>query len=224
MGRQETRSKDPITLFYAFTLIIKVIHVICIMMEFRYRTTGASLLLTDLSFTGNPLLPCIFSTAHTALRWTAGHLDFSGLPVDFRIMFTKPRVSENELLFSKVRDCKKSPFGMGFVLEYEIHNFYYSSIFIRSTINIEDRDRFGEFKEMESGTFGIVSVNELASCTTVYQGINRLNFSSIHSFKFHSQLKRIGLSLHSCNDKLGWKSSLPFWAGFRMEWTSRSRR
>jgi hypothetical protein len=99
----------------------------------------------DLSFTGNPLSPCIFLTASTALRWTMGHLDFSGLPVDFWIMFTKPRVSENELLFSEVGDCKKCPFRMGFVPEYEINNFHYSSIFIRDTIDIEDRDRFGEF-------------------------------------------------------------------------------
>jgi hypothetical protein len=155
------------------------------MMEFRYKTTGASLLLTDLSFTGNPLLLCIFLTASTASRWTAGHLNFSSLSVDFQIMFVKPRVSENELLFSKVKDCEKSLFRIGFVLEYEINNFCYSSIFIRGTINIEDRNRFGEFKEMESGTFGIVSVNELSSCITVYQGISRLDFSSIHSFKFH---------------------------------------
>jgi hypothetical protein len=35
------------------------------------------------------------------------------------------------------------------------------------------------FKEMESETFGIVSFNELCGCTTVYQGISRLDFSSI---------------------------------------------
>jgi hypothetical protein len=110
---------------------------------------------------------------------------------------------------------------MGFVLEYEIDNFYYSSIFIRGTINIEDRDRFGEFKETELGTFGIVSVNELSGCTTVYQGISRFDFSSIHSFKFYFQLKIIGLSLHSCNDELGWKL---FQARFRMEQRSQSRR
>jgi hypothetical protein len=94
---------------------------------------------------GNLLLLCIFSTASRASRWTAGHLDFSSLPVDFWIMFTKPRVSENELLFSEVGDCKKCLFGMGFVLEYEINNFHYSSVFIRDTIDIEDRDRFGKF-------------------------------------------------------------------------------
>jgi hypothetical protein len=168
MGRQETRSKGLIALIYAFTFVIKVIYVIHIMIEFRHKTTGASLLLIDLSFMGNPLLLCIFSTASTALRWTAGHLDFFGLPVDFQIMFTKPRVSENELLFSEVGDCKKCLFRMGFVPEYEINNLHYSSIFIRGTINIEDRNRFGEFKEMESETFAIVLVNELSGCTTVY--------------------------------------------------------
>jgi hypothetical protein len=79
-------------------------------------------------------------------------------------MFMKPRVSKNELLFSKVGDCEKSPSGMGFVPGYKIDNFRYSSIFIWSTINIKDRDRFGEFKETESGTFGMVLVNELSGC------------------------------------------------------------
>jgi hypothetical protein len=65
---------------------------------------------------------------------------------------------------------------MGFVLEYEINNFHYSSIFIRGTINIKDRDRLGELKETELGTFGIVLVNELSGCTTVYQGISRFNY------------------------------------------------
>jgi hypothetical protein len=185
MGRQETRSKDLIAWIYAFTFVVKVIYVIRIMMEFRNRITGASLFPTNLSFMGNLLLLCIFSIASAASRWTVGHLDFSGLPVDLQIMFTKPRVSKSKLLFSKVGDCKKSLFRMGFVPEYEIDNFCYSSVFIRSTIDIEDRDRFGEFKEMKLGTFGIVSVNELSGCTTVYQGISRLDFSSICSFKFH---------------------------------------
>jgi hypothetical protein len=48
----------------------------------------------------------------------------------------KPRVSENELLFFKVGDCEKSPFRIGFLPEYEINNFRYSSIFISSTINM----------------------------------------------------------------------------------------
>jgi hypothetical protein len=94
---------------------------------------------------GNPFSLCIFSTASTASRWTIRHLDFSSLSVNFRIMFIKPRVSKNELLFSEVGDCKKCPFGMGFVPEYEIDNFHYSSVFISGTIHIEDRNRFGEF-------------------------------------------------------------------------------
>jgi hypothetical protein len=202
MGGQETRSKDLIALIYAFSFAFKVISIICIMMEFRYRTTGTSLFPINLSFTGNPLLPCIFSITSAASRWTAGHLDFSGIPVDFRIMFTKPRVSKNKLLFSEVGNCKKSLFRVGLVLEYEINNFHYRSVFIGSAINIEDRNWFKEFKETELKTSGIVLVNKFSSSTTVNQGTSRLDLSDICSFKFHLQLKRIGLFLCSCNNKL----------------------
>ena len=74
----------------------------------------------DLSFTGDLLLLSIFLTTSAAVRWTARHLDFSGFPVDFQIMITEPRVSENELLFSEVGDGKESLFRVGFVPEYEI--------------------------------------------------------------------------------------------------------
>ena len=66
---------------------------------------------------GNPLLSGILSTTSAAVRWTAEHLDFSGFPVDFQIMFMEQRVPENELLLSEVGDGKQSPFRVGFVLE-----------------------------------------------------------------------------------------------------------
>ena len=87
------------------------------MMEFGYWTTGASLFPMDLSFTSNPLLLGILSTAGAAARQTVRHLDLSGFPVDFQIMFMEPRMSENELWFSKVGDSKKSLFGVVSVLE-----------------------------------------------------------------------------------------------------------
>ena len=132
-------------------------------------------------------------------------------------------MSKNEHWFSEVGDSKESLFGVVFVLEEEINNFHYGSAFIRGAVNIEDRDGFREFKEMELGTFGIVLINKLSGCTTAYQSTSRLDFSGIHSFKFHLQLKRIGLS---CYDELGWKSSLPFWLRLRVEqrcWSRRQR-
>ena len=117
----------------------------------------------DLSFMGNLLLPGIFLTSSAARRQTTGHLDFSGFPVDFWIMFTEPRVPESELLLSKVGDGKESPFRVRFAPEYEVNDLCYGSIFIRGAINIEDRDGFREFKETELGTFGIVSVNKLSA-------------------------------------------------------------
>jgi hypothetical protein len=57
---------------------------------------------------------------------------------------------------------------MIFVSEYEVNNFCHCSILIGNTINIEHRDRLGKFKESESGVFGIITVNKLSGCTTVY--------------------------------------------------------
>jgi hypothetical protein len=57
---------------------------------------------------------------------------------------------------------------MSFVSEYEINNFRHRSVFIRSAVNVKDRNRFGKFEKTEPRTFGIVSVNKLSGGTTVY--------------------------------------------------------
>jgi hypothetical protein len=178
-------------LIYALFLSVGIFGVIRVMIEFRDRTTGTSLFPTDLSFVGNPLLASIFSAAGTAARRTTRHLDFSGFPIDFRIMFMEPRVSENEFLLSEVGDSEQSAFRVVFVPKHEINNFRYGSIFIGGAIDIEDRDGFGKFKETEAGTLSIVSINELSSCTTVHQSTSRLDFSSIRSLKLHFQFKRV---------------------------------
>ena len=52
-----------------------------------------SLFPTELSFIGKSLLTGIISATGTATWWAAGHLNFSGFPINFRIMFTEPRMS-----------------------------------------------------------------------------------------------------------------------------------
>ena len=42
------------------------------------------------------------------------------------------------------------------------------SAFVRGAVDIEDRNGFGEFKETEPGTFGIVSVDKFSGSTTVH--------------------------------------------------------
>ena len=114
------------------------------MMEFGYWTTGTSLFPMDLGLMNNPFLSGILLTTSAAARWTTRHLDFSSFPVNSQIVFTEPRVSEDELLLSKVGDSKEGTFGVGFVPEYDMNNFHYGSAFIRGAINIEDRNGLGE--------------------------------------------------------------------------------
>src|SRR5271154_5999639 len=88
--RKSTRCKDTIALVYKISAIVGIFR---IMVEFRNRTTGTAFLSTDSSFVGNAFLTGLVSAAGTALRRTSRHLDFSGSPVNFRVMFTKPRMS-----------------------------------------------------------------------------------------------------------------------------------
>jgi hypothetical protein len=98
------------------------------MMKFRDRTTGTSFLPLYLSFVSNFLMAGIISATSTAMGQTARHFDFSSFPVDFQIVFTQPRVSQDKLLFSEVRDGKQSLFRVGFVSKYKIHDFSYGSV------------------------------------------------------------------------------------------------
>src|SRR5271168_3993210 len=88
--RKNARCEDTVILVYKISAIVGIF---CIMVEFRNRTTGTTFLPTDSSFVGNAFLTSFFSAASTALRWTSGHLGFSSSPIDFRVMFTKPRMS-----------------------------------------------------------------------------------------------------------------------------------
>ena len=56
-------------------------------------------------------------TAGATTRRASRHFDFSFDPVDFRIVILKPRVSEQQFLFSEASDGKHSPFRMVLVME-----------------------------------------------------------------------------------------------------------
>ena len=93
-------------------------------------------------------------------------------------------MSQDELLFSEDGDCEQGPFRVVLVPKHEVYNFSNSPGFVRGTVDIEDRDGGGKFKEIEPRAFGIVAVNKFSSRSTVYQGINRLDISGIHCLKF----------------------------------------
>src|SRR5271168_2851981 len=88
--RKNARCEDTVILVYKISAIVGIFR---IMVEFRNRTAGTTFLSTDSSFVGNMFLTCLISAASTALRWISRHLDFSGSPVNFRVMFMKPGMS-----------------------------------------------------------------------------------------------------------------------------------
>ena len=119
------------------------------------------------------------STPGTATWRTPGHFDLSINPLDLWIMFPKPQMSEDKLLSSEVSYCKSSPFRMIFVMEDEIDGFRNGSSLIRSTINIEDRYRMRQFKEIEMTPSRIVIVNQVTGSPTINQGVNQFGFQGV---------------------------------------------
>ena len=68
-------------------------------------------------------------------------------------------------------------------------NFCYRTSFVESAIDIVHWDRLGELDEVEVGSLGIVSVNELPSCSTVYKGRDRFLLCHVCSFNLDLQLQ-----------------------------------
>ena len=74
---------------------------------------------------------------------------------------------------------------MVLVMEDQADDLCYRASFVESAINIVYWDRLGELDEVEVGTLGIVSVNELPSCSTVYKGQDRFLLCCVCGFDFN---------------------------------------
>jgi len=58
---------------------------------------------------------------------------------------------------------------------------------VQSSVNIVNRDGFGELPSMEPVALGIVEVDELPGGSAVHKRADRLHFSCISGFKLNLQ-------------------------------------
>ena len=72
------------------------------------------------------------------MRRASGHFDISFGPINLRIMFPEPGMSEYQFLFTQAGDAEGGPFRMIFVLEDESNSFSYGTSLVRGPIYIVD--------------------------------------------------------------------------------------
>jgi len=71
----------------------------------------------------------------------------------------------------------------------EIHHFSDGTSLIQSSVNIVNRNGFGELPSVEPVALGIVAVNELSGGSAVHKRVDGLHFSCISGLKLNLQFQ-----------------------------------
>src|SRR5277367_2801675 len=117
----ERRCKEPISIFekrifwggraQLATMVILISFAFARIIELGEVWEWTST--TRMSFRLKTITFSVCSTSGT-LNMASGHADFPGLPVDLRVVFTEPGVSENKMLLAKASDMEDGAFCMSF--------------------------------------------------------------------------------------------------------------
>jgi len=75
------------------------------------------------------------------------------------------------------------------VSQDEIHHFSDGTSLVQSSVNVVDRNGFGELLTVEPVALGIVAVDELSGGSAVHEGVDGLHFSCISGFKLNLQFE-----------------------------------
>ena len=71
----------------------------------------------------------------------------------------------------------------------EIHHFSDGTSLVQSSVNVVDRNGFGELPSVEPVALRIVAVDELSSGSAVHKGVDGLHISCISGFKLNLQFE-----------------------------------
>ena len=71
----------------------------------------------------------------------------------------------------------------------EIHHFSDGTSLVQSSVNVVDRNGFGELLSVEPVALGIVAVDELTGGSAVHERVDRLHFPCISGFKLNLQFE-----------------------------------
>jgi hypothetical protein len=98
---------------------------------------------TDLSGCGTLGSPFRFhlQSAGVTAGGASRHADLFRLPVHFGVVFSEPGETQNEILLAQLRNCKLGVLGMAIIAEDQVGDLLYGASFVRSAVDIEDRDR-----------------------------------------------------------------------------------
>jgi len=87
-------------------------------------------------------------------------------------------VPKDELLFAMIP-----------ISQDEIHHLSDRTGLIQWPVDIVNQDGVRELPGMEPVSFKIVTVDELSGCSTVYEGVDGLQFSCISGFQLNLQFE-----------------------------------
>ena len=79
-------------------------------------------------------------TCFGAVVGTAGEFHLLGLPVDLRVMLSKPGVPEDDVPLAKARDREECSFGVSLVLQDEVDYLHHLACPVGRPIDVQHRD------------------------------------------------------------------------------------
>jgi len=93
---------------------------------------------------------------------------------------------------------------MGVVVENNVYYLRYLVYFVRRSIHVEHRYRAEEALSVDPAGLDKVIVDEVAHCSIVKQGLNRVDFSGVCCKNFYKQDERYSASIqYTCRELFG---------------------
>jgi hypothetical protein len=99
-------------------------------------------------------------------------LNFLGLPVDLRIVFLEPGVTEDDMLLPEPGYGELDMLRVPFVVDHHIDYTSNASCLVRAAIHIENRDRLQKSPDQKVAGDDILRVNEVSSHSAVDQSLH----------------------------------------------------
>jgi hypothetical protein len=89
---------------------------------------------------GAPAFGIHLMLTDSAMVWAMTYFDFVHLPVDFRVVFTKPGQPKDDILLAEAGDHECHMFRVILVFKDGLPHFRNTACFIRGAIHIINRD------------------------------------------------------------------------------------
>jgi hypothetical protein len=149
-----------------------------------------------------------FGAACQTLRGTSRHLNLFRLPVNLTVVFAEPGEAEDHALLAQRGDCELGSLCMAFVMQDDICDLGDGACFIRSSIDVVDRDRSGEAMGGDVVRVDILHVDKKAGGTAVDKHIHIALYFHVSRLNVDVDVKRV-FAWGRCDDKCLWQLTFP---------------